>query len=443
MNWTHPDGGGNYLQIFRNPDSTIREIFRRTSFGGASANMRTRLSHDELQRLGSIRHEDSAGLLLHPSAELLYVRDAEGRLIEEGYDANTAIIGYDAEGQILSVDHSNPAYADESYGYDLGGNRLTSHLTSGSATIAPPNRLLASGDWTFSYDLAGNLIEKTDQSTGLRIEFEYDHRNRLVRAATYPGPGDPAEDVFEFEYDYLDRLLYRVINGQKTWVLHAHDHPVAEFADGSDQINAAFLFDPSLTDAVHAVWRTDALGERWFLHDQLGSVRGITYANFNLLSWVNYDSFGNLQPGSSPAMEEPIRFAARPFLAPLGLYDNRRRFMDPVHGRFTQEDPTRFAGRDFNLYRYAHNSPMMFTDPSGEVSASTFFFMVDIMVSYGSLHPKLPDDLTFPCHIANWSSTNFAYFGPLAKLIENPQSAANGASIQRDPSFDKTGCNSK
>jgi hypothetical protein len=38
---------------------------------------------------------------------------------------------------------------------------------------------------------------------------------------------------------------------------------------------------------------------------------------------------------------------------------------DPSIGRWLSEDPIGFAGGDVNLYRYVHNDPTTFTDPSG------------------------------------------------------------------------------
>src|SRR5574340_1183028 len=44
----------------------------------------------------------------------------------------------------------------------------------------------------------------------------------------------------------------------------------------------------------------------------------------------------------------------------------RRKIMyDPAVGRFLEEDPIGFSGRDANLSRYVHNAPTMATDPYG------------------------------------------------------------------------------
>jgi RHS repeat-associated protein len=48
-----------------------------------------------------------------------------------------------------------------------------------------------------------------------------------------------------------------------------------------------------------------------------------------------------------------------------GLYHFRHRDLNPTLGRWLQLDPSDFAAGDTNLYRYVHNSPVNYVDPSG------------------------------------------------------------------------------
>lgn len=444
LEWNHPgpSGNGNELQIYRNPVGTIERIQRLTGNDGGDAISVTRYTYDSQSRVTGIRHEDEFGGLLHPNADHTYTRDPEGRLTSESGPANVITYSHDGDGQLMTADNSDAAYSDESYTYDLAGNRITSHLAPGAATVVAPNRITAAGDFSYEYDNAGNVVRRTHAGTGEVTEFEYDHRNRLTRGTTHPSLGAPADHTWEFEYDYLDRMLFRVVDGVKTWVLHERQQPIAEFADGSDELSAFFLYDPATLDAIHAVWRADATGERWFLRDQLGSVRGITDSAFTVLNWIDYDSFGNLQPGSSLLTGESIGFASRDYVPELDLYHHRRRFFDPVLGRFTQEDPTKYAGRDYNLYRYALNDPTGFVDPTGEVAFINEAELVNFLLGIAKTITT-PDDLVFPCHIAGWSASNFAYFDPLAAIILNPMSARNSPTIERENLKELTGCNTK
>ncbi len=447
LDWDHPgtSGNNNIVEIRRNPDSTVQSLRRLTGSDGGDAISQTEFTYDSQSRIMSIRHEDDFDMLLHAKGQLDYTRDAEGRLLSESDATNRVDFSYDDDGQLTAALHSDVLYTDENYSYDIGGNRLTSHLAPATATISAPNRVTASGDFGYEYDNAGNLTRRTNTVSGAVTEFTYDHRNRLILGTTHASLGAPADDTLEFEYDYLDRMLYRVVNGIKTWVLHDRDHPVAEFEDAATTLSASFLYDPAATDNYYAAWRTGGAGERWFLKDQLGSVRGIADAAFNVLSWVDYDGFGNLQPGSVPAMAESYGFAGRPFIDKLGLSNNSRRFYDPLIGRFTQEDPTAHGGRDHNFYRYALNNPTGLVDPSGEVAMNTVLLVEFIIDNLDFISDGMQGDtaVTNPCKIASWSASNFAYFDPLAELILNPTIAASQPVLDPVDLFELTGCVSK
>ena len=439
LRWERPGDSGNFVRMIRRGDGRITRVERRTGFGSAATSL-TRYGYDALGRLSSIRHEDPAGLLLHPNGELLYQHDAEGKITEEQHAGNTTTYGYDADSQLTAATHDNPAYPDESYGYDAAGNRITSHLLPGTATVEAANRISAVGDFAYEYDNAGNVTRRTNNVSGEVTEFGYDHRNRLVLATTHPSLGAPPTTTIEMQYDYLDRLLYRIVDGQKTWFLHDRDNVIAEFADGASQVSAAHLYDPSSMDQAYAVWRDDAIGERWFLRDAIGSIRGITDENYLALSWVDYDAYGNLQPGSMPAGDEPLRFAARPYLDAIGLYDNRRRFLDPQLGRFTQEDPIRHGGRDFNFYRYAYNQPTGFTDPSGEISAANLLRIVNELI-LPVFNEYQNSSLGTPCSIANATAAGFAWFDIIADVVNDPTDPKVPPSVDPSELFAETGCN--
>jgi RHS repeat-associated protein len=68
----------------------------------------------------------------------------------------------------------------------------------------------------------------------------------------------------------------------------------------------------------------------------------------------------------------PIRFAGRYWLEESGLYHNSLRFYEPTLRRFLQQDPIRYEGGDYNLYRYVGNNPLSFTDPTGMSALSEY-----------------------------------------------------------------------
>jgi len=441
LEWWHPDADDQNVRLLRNADGRLRRIERDTK-GDDAFEIFTEIERDALGDPSRILHFDALDALLHPEADRLYTRDEEGRLLTDQSSNNTVGFSYDDNGQLTAATHANPAYTDESYGYDAAGNRLESHLTPGPATIAAGNRITSAGVFSYAYDNAGNWIRRTNTATGRVVEFEYDHRNRMNRATTHPSLGAPADNVLQFEYDYRDRLLFRVVNGQKTWVLRDRDQPVAEFGDGATTLSAAYLYDPSVLDHVLAIWRDDGVETRWLLHDQLGSVRGVADPDGLVLSWLDYDAFGNLQPGSVQEPGVPLGFASRPWIPEIGLYDNRRRFYDPVLGRFTQEDPIRHRGRDFNFYRYAFNAPTEYTDPTGTVSATTMANIVQA-INYAIEVYQGADSLGFPCTVASSVATTFVYFDWVSDIFIDPSAADNQPALDRNDLLELTGCNTQ
>lgn len=52
----------------------------------------------------------------------------------------------------------------------------------------------------------------------------------------------------------------------------------------------------------------------------------------------------------------------------------------PDTGRFLSEDPIRFYGKDFNLYRYVGNNPVNNIDPSGKIAPAAIGAIVGGLV---------------------------------------------------------------
>src|SRR5687767_4900617 len=109
----------------------------------------------------------------------------------------------------------------------------------------------------------------------------------------------------------------------------------------------------------------------WLLSDHIGTVRDRLSATGAVLTHYQYDSFGQLlDPSSSNAHD--LLFAGRDFSEVSGLGDFRHRSYDASLGRFTQEDPLRPYG-----YGYADNSPLLFIDPTGELTVVEYGLAFD------------------------------------------------------------------
>lgn len=84
-----------------------------------------------------------------------------------------------------------------------------------------------------------------------------------------------------------------------------------------------------------------------------------------------YDAWGNiLQQSGSMATENPLRYKGYRYDVETGLYYLTARYYEPTEGVFLSQDPqggSVEAPISQNGYTYAHNNPVMLSDPDGEV----------------------------------------------------------------------------
>ncbi|MDP0490685.1 MAG: RHS repeat-associated core domain-containing protein [Verrucomicrobiota bacterium JB023] len=378
--WSNSPAGSARLDFSYNPNGSVNNIIALTN-GTNSGNLEdfvTRFTYDENSNTESICHETPEGGLLDPRAAFSYGFDTSNRIASIENSANTSTVSYDAADRLSSVENSDSSLPDESYSYDLLGNRTASHFTPSTHTIDTGNLMLSDGLFFYFYDDDCNVASRTSFATGQVTEFNYDHRNRLVEILVKADAASAPSTTIRYDYDFRDRLISREVNGLKTWIINDRLMPLGEFQDGESELSAAFFYSLDRVDDFHAAWRKDT-GESWFLKDHIGSIRGRVDEDMNLLSWQDYDAFGRTL--GTPD-EESLGFASRFAVPAVGLYENRRRFYDPAQGRFLTADPLGYQGGDFNLYTYVRNLPLMLTDPTGESPAIGYGNLVKLILFY-------------------------------------------------------------
>jgi RHS repeat-associated protein len=266
---------------------------------------------------------------------------------------------YDAVGRLLSLIHSGPAGVlnAQSYTYDAVGNRtsyatnigqpLTTPAVSGSSLDAD-NRLLQNASFSFSYDADGNLTSRTD-SIGTTT-FKWDARNRLQSVS---GPGMQAS----FQYDFAGNLVLQSVNGNSRTYLLDDLTNIASLNDNGDA--QEILSGRSIDEHFAAIHSTGQV--EYGLADAVNNTSATVDIAGNQAGVFFYEPSGQTS-GTKSAY--PFQFTGRIPVA-TNLYYYRARFYLPDSGRFISEDPIGFAGGDPNLYRYASNNWVRFSDPSG------------------------------------------------------------------------------
>ena len=329
-------------------------VDRFTDIGGLNRVGSSAFNYDALSRPTKLTHVAINGGI-STVADYDYTYNAAGLLTFENHPGQqTFNYSYDASGQLTGSTRS--VFSNEIFSYDANGNRDVGYV------IGANNRIMSDSDYDYGYDAEGNIISKTETATGMVTTFGYDHRNRLT-VIEKRSAGDLLLSTISYTYDGLDRRITTTTDGQVVYTVFDGENVWADF-DAAANLETRYMFGDEL-DALIA--RSRPTGETdWYLADKLGTVRDLVDSHGILLNHVDYDSFGGVRAQSDSGQGDRFLFTGREYCDETGLYYYRGRYYDSGLGRFVSEDPTGFAGGDFNLYRYVNNSPLNGTDPTGE-----------------------------------------------------------------------------
>jgi RHS repeat-associated protein len=100
------------------------------------------------------------------------------------------------------------------------------------------------------------------------------------------------------------------------------------------------------------------------VHNISGTVvERYTYSPYGELTIMN----ASFTPISASTIANSYTFTGREYDAETGLFHYRNRYYHAQLGRFISRDPIEYEGSQWNLYEYVASSPVMKTDPTGEV----------------------------------------------------------------------------
>lgn len=274
----------------------------------------------------------------------------------------TTSYSYDQADRLSRLTHANGIGTLEDFQYEYNSDDEITKITSlASATLAAQsktvsaadaaNRIAQIGAASFSFDQEGQITSKTD-STGI-TNYQWDARGRLKQAAL------PNGQTVGYGYDALGRRSSRTANGVTTNFLYDGTDVAVDRENGVSKVE--YLNGAGVDEKLR---QTDiGIASYYFLQDHLGSTSALTNSSGALISQSQYEAFG-ASTGSSLTR---YGYTGRELDSLTGLMHYRARWYDPQQGRFMSEDPIGFDG-GLNLYGYVGNSPMMYTDPSGQIA---------------------------------------------------------------------------
>jgi len=259
-------------------------------------------------------------------------------------------VAYDAIDQLTS---STGAYS-HAITYDLLGNRAHSSVNGSGSFVN--NFLVTNGQSSFLADPDGfgDTIRETSGSVVKNYFYRADDRMNSFQ-------GGSTQAAYYF--DALGRRVAKVIDTGTGPFTHSFVHLGAE-----DRVLMAKSGDGTITTYIDGQGVDEHLAEvkngvgKGYVTDHLGSVlNGEAAGTSHSFGLFGESASITPSPSSSPVM---YGFASREFDAESNLIYNRARMYNPTAGKWLSQDPIGLNG-GLNLYSYAGNNPVLYTDPDG------------------------------------------------------------------------------
>ncbi len=287
------------------------------------------------------------------SVESAYEYDALGQLISETVGVQTYIYTYDSAGNLLSKKNSSGTNINSySYADTNWGDKLTAFNGNAITYDAGGNPLSYNG-YTYTWQKGRQL--KSLAGNGLNLSFTYNENGLRTKKTS----GSTTT-----EFTYIGDKLMR----QDT---------------GSTMLN--FLYD---ANGVIGVQYNGS--NYYYLRNLQGDIIGIYDSNANVVARYTYDAWGNIfsvkdangnniTSPSHIANVNPIRYRGYYYDAETKLYYLQSRYYNPEWGRFINADNAHvldIAQSDAsktNLFVYCNNSPVMYSDPTGQTPIQAAF----------------------------------------------------------------------
>lgn len=299
---------------------------------------------------------------------LEYVRDDLGRVSEvtEAVLGTTTIkeYSYDAAGRLEEV--TTNGTSTTTYTYDDNGNRVGRLGPLGDLATGIYNdrdQLLSYGDWEYGYAEDGDLASKTRD--GATTTFSYDAFGNLRGVALSDGT------LIDYAIDPQNRRIGKFVNGELVQgFIYLDQLRLAAEIDDAGNIVARYAYGvrrnvPEYMERGGTTYR--------LVTDPLGSPRlVVNVSDGAIVQRMEFDEFGRLLQRDCPSLPSEACAKLHPFGFGGGMYDPDTglvrfgaRDYDPEVGRFTTTDQMRIRALEPNLYTYAGNDAVNYSDPNG------------------------------------------------------------------------------
>ncbi|RIK57522.1 MAG: hypothetical protein DCC63_13640 [Nitrospira sp.] len=306
---------------------------------------------------------------------------------------------------LVTNSNSGTVYQDLQYAYTADGNLTTiaDHTVAGGAgdqamTYDSLDRLTeaegpygtggATASITYSYNEIGNLTANSQVGTyTYPTSGSSSVRPHAVSAAgsnsyTYDANGNMTAGAGRsFTYNLENKPLTITIGGQTTTFVYDGDNGRVKKIVGTTTTRyISQLYECENTSCSRMIFagseRVATLvpggGVHYYHPDHLGSSSVITDGTGAKAQNLTYFPYGATRTNSSPvtpAVDVPYKYTGQELDASTTLYNYKARQYEAALGRFVSPDtvvPDPFNPQDLNRYAYVRNSPLNYTDPTGQ-----------------------------------------------------------------------------
>jgi uncharacterized protein (TIGR02594 family) len=305
---------------------------------------------------------------------------------------------------LTTSDSASQTIQDLSYGYDNVGNVMSitdslnsvtqtfvydevDRLTHAQASTGDPARQY---NLTYTYDLGGNMLAKTDNN-GSGMGWQVVDQDALGRPTSIDYDTAIA-DIGERHVDYnQDNMPTRIVfKGNETNLVYDGENVrIKKVSASSTVIYVGGLYEIRdgapvihIFAGAQRIVSIEGTDTHYYHTDHLNSTTVMTDVNGSRVEEMGYLPFGGLlyhnvfQGGQWSTV---FRFTGQEYDAEYALYNYNARLYDPIMGRFISADPIiqdAYNPQNLNRYIYCLNNPLIYVDPTGNESGEGW--------SYGS-----------------------------------------------------------
>ena len=334
------------------------------------------------------------------SSKFIYSYDSFGNIktisIPISEDEQETIIRYYYDDQQQLVRENNKLLGKTYvYTYDRGGNRTsktTYTYTTGSLSgltgtttnyTYDGDRLTAIGSNVITYDDLGNPL------TYGTAAYTWQNGRQLASISMNYGAM-----VYSFEYNNSGIRTSKTVNGiEHVYTLNGSQIVTESWVQNNVEHVIVYLYDESGMP-IGMQYRTSnyAWGEFdnfYFEKNLFGDIVAVYNESGTKIGSYKYDAWGvctaSVESTASTFEKKvvrtlnPFRYRGYYFDTETGFYYLQSRYYNPQWGRFLNADGYINANGDligYNMYAYCSNNPVMYTDPTGEMSKLAIALLV-------------------------------------------------------------------